>query len=185
MAACRRRRARSIHFSSATCEWSTPRELFDRLNAQHGPFDLDPCATSDNAQCVRFFTRADDGLSQPWTGRVFLNPPYGRDMGRWMAKALEASQTTAELVLCLVPARTDTKWWHRFAMHGEIEFLSGRVRFGGCPNSAPFPSAVVVFRNKKMLRNTDAPLLAVSSPGWDLAAADAVEGKRDEGKPKG
>jgi excisionase family DNA binding protein len=95
----------------------------------------------------RFFTREDNGLLQHWTGRVFMNPPYGRTLSAWMRKAYEASQNGAELVLCLVPARTDTAWWHDYAARGEIRFLRGRLRFGGCENPAPFSSAVVVFRN--------------------------------------
>jgi phage N-6-adenine-methyltransferase len=121
--------------------------VFARLEQKFGPFGLDPCATAENAKCPRYFTRADDGLAQEWTGLVFMNPPYGREIGRWMAKAWEASQSSAGLVVCLVPARTDTRWWHEWAMRGEIEFLRGRLRFGDLRNSAPFPSAVVVFRN--------------------------------------
>jgi site-specific DNA-methyltransferase (adenine-specific) len=74
-----------------------------------------------------------------------MNPPYGRSIGRWMKKAWEASRSGATVV-CLVPARTDTKWWHDFAMRGEIKFLKGRLKFGGCTKSAPFPSAIVVFK---------------------------------------
>jgi hypothetical protein len=113
-----------------------------------------------NAKCPAFFTRTQDGLKQPWTGRVFMNPPYGRAIGHWMRKALEAARSgEAEIVVCLVPARTDTRWWHDFAARGEVRFLPGRVRFGGGQNSAPFPSAVVVFRNAQTvpcaLRNSE------------------------------
>jgi len=147
-AAYRQRAARSVHFSAATCEWATPPDLFARLDAQHGPFDLDVCATASNAKCPRFFTRADNGLAQRWTGRVWCNPPYGREIGLWMAKAALAARTgAAEVVVCLVPARTDTAWWNDHAAQGEVEFLRGRVRFGGARAGAPFPSAVVVFRN--------------------------------------
>jgi len=119
----------AVHYSSATDEWSTPQELFDALSAKLGPFTLDACASAENAKCERYFTRADDGLARPWTGRVWMNPPYGRTLGRWMAKAWSA-QTTAELVVCLVPARTDVRWWHEYADRGEVEFMRGRVRFG-------------------------------------------------------
>jgi phage N-6-adenine-methyltransferase len=144
--AYRRRPVRSVHFSSQTDEWATPPELFARLDAEFG-FTLDPCATADNAKCDTFFTKAEDGLVQAWTGRVFVNPPYGREIGRWMAKALEAARMTAEVVVCLVPARTDTVWWHNAAAHGEVRFLKGRLRFGEARSGAPFPSAVLVFRN--------------------------------------
>ena len=120
-----------------------------RLAARWGPFDLDPCATAENAKAPRFYTRADDGLRRPWTGRVFCNPPYGRAIAAWVAKAREAATTTADLVVLLVPARTDTRWCHEHVAHAEVEFLPGRVRFVGAKAGAPFPSAVVVFRNAK------------------------------------
>jgi site-specific DNA-methyltransferase (adenine-specific) len=151
MVAYRRRRKRhklAVHFSSQTCEWATPQVLFDRLHARYG-FTLDACATADNAKCPVYFTRDEDELTQTWTGRVWMNPPYGREIAGWMRKAWEAAQSTAELVVCLVPARTDTAWWHEWATRGEVEFLAGRVRFGGGRHGAPFPSALVVFRNAR------------------------------------
>ena len=120
--------------------------LLRPLDAEFGPFDLDPCATPENALCARFFTKADDGLAQTWTGAAFMNPPYS-DLDPWMAKAWEAAQTTAELVVCLVPARTGSRWWHKYAERGKYRFLAKRLRFGGAKNVAPFDSAVVVFRN--------------------------------------
>jgi phage N-6-adenine-methyltransferase len=145
-AAYRRRCKQSVHFSSRTSEWATPPELFAKLHTRHD-FTLDVCATPANAKCERYFTSAEDGLAHVWTGRVWMNPPYGREIGAWMRKAWEASQSTAEVVVCLVPARTDTAWWHEYAMRGEVEFLPSRVRFGGAAHSAPFPSAIVVFRD--------------------------------------
>jgi site-specific DNA-methyltransferase (adenine-specific) len=135
---------RNVHFSSATDEWSTPQELFDALTWVYGEFSLDPCATADNAKCRRFFTRKDDGLSLPWSGKVFMNPPYGREIGRWVRKAYEESRKGA-FVVCLVPARTDTRWWQDYAKRGHVHFLRGRLRFGSARNSAPFPSAIVTF----------------------------------------
>jgi phage N-6-adenine-methyltransferase len=135
--------------ASRSVEWPTDPQVYARLDAEFGPFTLDPCATAENAKCPAFFTRAEDGLVQTWTGRVFMNPPYGREIGRWMRKAWEASQTTAELVVCLVPARVDTAWWHDWAGRGETRLLRGRLKFGEAKSSAPFPSAVVVFRNAK------------------------------------
>lgn len=133
----------SVHFSSATDLWATPADFFARLNEIYH-FDTDVCATADNAKCPRFFTKDDDGLSQEWTGVCWMNPPYGRQIGAWMQKAYESSLLGATIV-CLVPARTDTAWWHDFAMKGDIEFIRGRLRFGGHKNPAPFPSAVIVF----------------------------------------
>lgn len=137
---------RDVYASSKTCEWATPQDLFDRLNAIYH-FDLDVCATADNAKCETYYTKVDDGLTQRWRGRCWMNPPYGREIGRWMKKAYDESREGATVV-CLVPARTDTAWWHDYAMRGETEFIRGRLKFGGSKNSAPFPSAIVVFRGE-------------------------------------
>jgi phage N-6-adenine-methyltransferase len=133
-----------VHFSSATGEWETPQALFDDLASIFGGFTLDPCATKDNAKCRLFFTREDDGLSREWTGKVFMNPPYGREIGKWVKKAWLESLEGA-LVVCLLPARVDTRWWHDYAAKGHVCFLKGRLRFGTATNSAPFPSAIVTF----------------------------------------
>ncbi len=131
-------------FSSETDEWSTPMSFFRMVERRLGPFDLDVCATPENAKAARFFTRSDDGLSRRWVGRVWMNPPYGSRIGRWMRKAREESLAGA-FVVCLVPARTDTAWWHDHAMRGRVHFIRGRLRFGNSKNAAPFPSALVVF----------------------------------------
>ena len=135
----------AVHFSSASDNWPTPQDFFDKVAAEFGPFDLDVCASAENAKCARFFTVADDGLTQEWRGRCWMNPPYGRTIGQWMRKAYESAQAGA-LVVCLVPARTDTAWWHDYAMKGQVRFIRGRLKFGGHANSAPFPSALVIFR---------------------------------------
>jgi phage N-6-adenine-methyltransferase len=132
-------------FSSATDMWYTPQGFFDQMNAQYGPFDIDVCASPENAKCERYFTKEDNGLSKEWKGRCWMNPPYGRSIKDWMRKAFESSRAGATVV-CLVPARTDTEWWHLYAMRGEVTFIRGRLKFGGSRTSAPFPSAVVVFR---------------------------------------
>lgn len=133
-----------VHFSSATDEHETPPEFFAKLEARYGPFDLDPCCLPHSAKAPRFFTPEDDGLAQRWTGRVFMNPPYGRTIGDWVRKAYESARAGA-LVVCLLPARTDTAWWHDYAAKGEVEFVRGRLKFGGAKFNAPFPSAIVVF----------------------------------------
>jgi site-specific DNA-methyltransferase (adenine-specific) len=137
--------------TSHTPEWSTPQDLFDRLNAEFD-FRLDPCATDDNHKCAVWCTRQQNGLSLAWSdySSVFMNPPYGREIGKWVRKAYEESQNGATVV-CLLPARTDTAWWHDWCMKGEVRFLRGRLRFGGSKNSAPFPSAIVVFRPTERL----------------------------------
>lgn len=135
----------NVHFSSETDLWSTPQELFNSLNSEWD-FTLDPCCTFENKKCPRYFTKEVDGLRQSWHGeRVFMNPPYGRTIGVWMRKAYEESLRGKTAVVCLVPARTDTAWWHDYAMKGKITFLRGRLKFGEHKNSAPFPSAIVIF----------------------------------------
>lgn len=133
----------NVHFSSETDLHATPMDFFLKQNEKHG-FEIDVCAIAENAKCEKFFTPEMDGLKQEWMGVCWMNPPYGRTISQWMKKAYESSLQGAKVV-CLVPARTDTAWWHDYAMKGEIEFIRGRLKFGDAKNSAPFPSAVVVF----------------------------------------
>ena len=133
--------------SSNSDRWETPQKLFDELNQKYN-FEIDVCALPENAKCENYFSPEVDGLKQDWTGVCWMNPPYGREIGKWMKKALESSRNGA-IVVCLVPARTDTAWWHDYAMKGEIEFIRGRLKFGNSKNSAPFPSAIVVFGGEK------------------------------------
>lgn len=134
-----------VHYSSKTDQWATPDSFFQRLDSEFD-FTLDPCADDTNAKCRRYFTEADDGLAQDWAPeRVFMNPPYGRVIGDWIAKAYEESRKGAQVV-ALIPARTDTRYWHDYVMRAdEIRLVKGRLRFGDGKNSAPFPSAVVVW----------------------------------------
>ncbi len=138
--------------SSKTEDWATPLDFFGPLNAEF-EFTLDPCCSDWNRKCPQFFTKGDDGLSKPWAPhRVFMNPPYGHAIAAWMAKAREERERGA-LVVALVPARTDTGWWHEHVVGkaNEIRFVRGRIKFvsiDGGNNSAPFPSAVVVYRPK-------------------------------------
>lgn len=136
-------------FSSQRQDWETPPELFRMLDAEFG-FELDVCATASSAKCREFFSPEVNGLEQAWRGVCWMNPPYGKAIGRWLAKAYLASLAGATVV-CLLPARTDTRWWHEFVMRGEIRFLQGRLKFGRGKHSAPFPSAIVVFRPKRYL----------------------------------
>jgi phage N-6-adenine-methyltransferase len=133
----------NVHFSSKTDMWSTPQSFFTKYDEKYN-FKLDVCASEDNAKCAKYFTETDDGLQQEWEGVCWMNPPYGREIIKWMKKAYESSLNGATVV-CLVPARTDTTWWHEYAMKGTIEFIRGRLKFGNSKNSAPFPSAIVVF----------------------------------------
>ena len=137
-------------FSSATNEWATPKDFYDILNKEFN-FTLDPCATKQNAKCNKYFTIDDDGLKQDWSNDiVFMNPPYGREINNWVEKAYKESVKGA-IVVCLIPARTDTRYWHDWIFNkaAEIRFVKGRLKFGGEKNSAPFPSAVIVFDSNK------------------------------------
>ena len=136
-------------FSSEREDWETPDALFEQLNAEFG-FETDVCATDANAKCSHYFSPDQDGLRQSWRGVCWMNPPYGTALPKWMAKAYTESVRGATVV-CLVPARTDTRWWHDFAMRGEIRLIEGRLRFRGAQFSAPFPSAIIVFRPKRYL----------------------------------
>lgn len=136
-----------LMFSSNTDLWATPKPFYDELNKEFH-FTLDPCATDENHKCEKYYTKNEDGLSQDWAGEtVFCNPPYGREIKRWVEKCYKESLKTNTKVVMLVPARTDTLWFHDFVYHKakEIRFIKGRLKFGGSKNSAPFPSMVVVF----------------------------------------
>ncbi len=151
-------------FSSDTGEWETPQEFYDELN-KFWRFNLDPCATKENAKCETYYTKEQDGLERDWCyvqynpeykspylrypGRVFCNPPYGREIGQWVEKAVaEVQNGNAEVVVMLLPARTDTRWFHDYVLPNAylVRFVRGRLKFGGSKNSAPFPSVVVVFK---------------------------------------
>ena len=138
----------SVMFSSKSDEWETPQALFDQLNSEFH-FTLDAAALPINAKCPRFFTPTDDGLVQEWNGTVWCNPPYGKTVGRWVEKANKSSLDGTTVVM-LLPARTDTRWFHDF-VYGKatIRFLRGRLKFGGSKNSAPFPSMVAIFYGGK------------------------------------
>ena len=140
-----------VMYSSKSELWGTPQYFFDELNKEFG-FDLDPCALPSNAKCDRFFTPEEDGLAQNWGGaKVFCNPPYGKDISKWVRKSYEESKKPNTLVVMLLPARTDTAYFHDYIYHkAEIRFVRGRLHFNESKNSAPFPSMVVIFREKEM-----------------------------------
>lgn len=129
-------------------DWATPQDLYDTLNEEFG-FTLDVCASDWNAKHKNYFTEKDDALSQNWKKNVcFMNPPYGKVLNDWMRKAYESAEGGATVV-CLVPAATDTAWWHDFAMKGEIRFLRGRPRFTtpeGTWQQTFSPSVLVIFK---------------------------------------
>lgn len=142
---------RETLFSSRSDDWATPVEVFQKLDAEFH-FNLDPCADDQNHKCERYFTKEIDGLSKNWGGyRVFCNPPYGREITKWVKKAYEEAHKKDTLVVMLVPARTDTKWFHDYVYNrAEIRFIKGRLTFGDSTEHAPFPSVVVIYRGPGM-----------------------------------
>ena len=131
----------AVHYSSKTDLWSTPQSFFDDLNKEFH-FDTDVCALPENAKCERFFSPEQDGLKQDWTGVCWCNPPYGRQIGKWVEKAAKSDAT----VVMLLPARTDTKWFHDWILpYAEIRFVRGRLKFGNAEYNAPFPCMIAVF----------------------------------------
>lgn len=134
-------------FTSNTDLWSTPIDFFEKLNKEFN-FTLDPCANEHNNKCEKYFTKEQDGLKQSWDNEiVFCNPPYGREISKWIKKGYEAM---GGVVVLLIPARTDTKYFHDYLYNKqnvELRFIKGRLKFGDSKNSAPFPSLVAIIRN--------------------------------------
>ena len=167
--------------SSAHHGWNTPEELLQALYTVFGRFDLDPCSPSANARKAPVrarlhYTVEDDGLSLPWHGTVFVNPPYGRSLPEWTTKAkAEFIAGRAQVVVAIVPARTDTRWWHAdIAGFAHVLFLRGRLAFGNSGQSAPFPSALVVWGgNPEQLASLQSALPTAWIPGA-LATATAA-----------
>ena len=140
------------HYSSCNEEWETPQCLFDELNDEFG-FTVDVCATFENKKCKNFYSPVQDGLTRRWDGVCWMNPPYGKKIKHWIARAFLSSLKGATVV-CLVPSRTDSGWWHDYAMKGEIRFIRGRIKFSNSKWNAPFPSAIVIFRPNKKIDRT-------------------------------
>lgn len=136
----------SKKFASASVEWTTPTELFAKLDVEFG-FTLDVAATAENAKCSKYFTKEIDGLLQTWSGVCWMNPPYGRGMSDWLLKAILEARDNGVTTVALIPARTNTGWWHDLCVKfGEIRFVRGRPKFGGSKHGLPQPLAIVIFR---------------------------------------
>ena len=137
-----------LMFSSKSIDWATPQDFFDKLNEEFR-FTLDPCADDYNHKCAKYYTKDQDGLKQDWAGEiVFCNPPYGRDVSKWARKCFqEVYSGKCKCAVILLPARTDTRWFHDcIYKRAEIRFVKGRLKFGGQTQPAPFPSMVAIFR---------------------------------------
>ncbi len=200
-----------VHFSSQSCEWTTPQEAFDQLNAEFH-FTLDACASEANYKCVSFFSKENNGLIQDWVkaskgGAIFVNPPYNKPeqpckakchkkicakrgyhcqqyqpgTGDWVAKAFEQSQRGVTVVM-LLPARTDTEWFHHYCLRGELRAVKGRLNFNGASNGAPFPSMIVIFhkveqQRKEISMSTQPSINAEARIVYDLI--DALDDERN------
>ena len=138
--------------SSKTDNWATPQDFFDKLNEEFH-FTLDPCANEENHKCDLFYTKEQDGLTKDWGGHVvFCNPPYGKEIADWVRYSYEQSQKPNTTVVMLIPARTDTRYFHDYIYgKAEIRFIKGRLKFGDATTAAPFPSMVVVYRKNNWL----------------------------------
>ena len=138
--------------SSKTDNWATPQDFFDKLNEEFH-FTLDPCANEENHKCDLFYTKEQDGLTKDWGGHVvFCNPPYGKESADWVRYSYEQSQKPNTTVVMLIPARTDTRYFHDYIYgKAEIRFIKGRLKFGDATTAAPFPSMVVVYRKNNWL----------------------------------
>ena len=154
-----------VHYSSKKMDYGTPLWFYNRLHRRYD-FVFDLASDGHNNLCPDYYTPQDDALVQDWTklnGSLWLNPPYGRAIGIWLEKAYMSTQACEDItIVCLVPARTDTRWWWANCIHGEIYFVKGRLSFNGMVASAPFPSAVVVFR-KTVDGRTDYPKMEALS----------------------
>jgi phage N-6-adenine-methyltransferase len=146
----RKRRRQPVYYWHRSDVWETPPELFAELHKEFH-FTVDVAALPDNAKCAQFFSPGQDGLKQTWIGVCWMNPPYGPHLRAWVRKARDSARAGATVV-CLLPARTDSVWWHDYVLPcAEVRFVRGRLKFNGSGNSAPFPSAVVVFRPPVLL----------------------------------
>lgn len=132
-------------FATNSIEWATPDSVFAPL-AKEFEFTCDVAATKDNAKCATFFSKDNNGLQQQWTGVCWMNPPYGREVKEWVKKAHESAASGA-IVVALLPAKTNTNWWHDYVMKYEVRFLRGRPKFNGAKHGLPFPLAIVVFQS--------------------------------------
>lgn len=137
---------KEILFKNNTDEWETPKDLYDKLNEEFS-FDLDPCSTDKNHKTVLYYTKQENGLKQSWGGcRVFCNPPYSQ-VKQWVRKAYHESHKPGTVIVMLLPARTDTKWFQDYCLHrSEVRFIRGRLKFSSAKYNAPFPSMLVIFR---------------------------------------
>jgi phage N-6-adenine-methyltransferase len=139
-------------YTSNREDWATPQDFFDRMNNEFS-FDIDVCANENNAKCDQYYDIEKDGLgaNSPWMGNIWCNPPYGTKMEQWLKKGMQEIQNgNANVVVYLIPCRTDTKAWHDYCMKSdEVRLIKGRLKYNDGDSSAPFPSCVVIFRKER------------------------------------
>lgn len=166
----------SIHFSSKSDLWSSPEWVFQFASSRWGPFSIDLCASVDNTKCAKFYSVEDDSLAQDWSNEIgWMNHPYSRQSGgayEWLGKAKKAATNGSATIVCLTPARPDTRAWQEHVMDAdEVIFIASRLKFGAATNPAPFPSALVAYLPKRSwpgpnnttytLRSTARPVFSV------------------------
>lgn len=138
-----------VHFESKTPEWETPQDLFNELDREFH-FTLDVASTHENTKCEKHYTAEEDGLSQEWSGVVWCNPPYGKQVKKWIKKAYEEFAKHKNTIVMLLPARTDTLWFHNYILgKAEVRFIKGRLRFNNVSTDAPFPNMIVIYKEKQ------------------------------------
>ena len=141
-------------FESAKTDWETPDDVFIPLDKEFG-FSLDVAASAQNTKCSSFLSEEDNALEKQWSGTCWCNPPYGRDLQKWVRKAVIETWNHVTTVM-FIPARTNTKWWHEFCIpFGEVRFVKGRPKFGGANQGLPWPLAIIIFRGKPKILQGD------------------------------
>jgi phage N-6-adenine-methyltransferase len=138
-----------VLFESKSTDWLTPNEIIDLVVEMLGSIDLDPCASESdifNIPAKMYYTEWSNGLDKKWEGKVYVNPPYGKDISKWIYKAIhEYNDGNASEIILLIPARTDTRWFQDLFKSGNFVWCAwkGRLKFSNSVNSATFPSAIV------------------------------------------
>jgi phage N-6-adenine-methyltransferase len=151
----------SNRFKSTNQSWETPDDLFKKIDSVFH-FTRDVCATKENTKCKVFYSEDNSCLDKKWDGVNWMNPPY-KDMKKFIKKAFDERFNAT--TVCLIPARTNTKWWHELCMKGEVWFICGRPKFKGCVHGLPQPLALVKFGgNEGMMRS----FYIDNRTGWEL-----------------
>lgn len=135
------------NFSSDKTEYSTPLSLFEPIGKEFG-IETDVCASKENAKAKKYWTKEDDALSKEWVGNCWMNPPFCRDLGKWVRKAHRDAEKFGGTKVCLIPVRSNTKWWGDVAKDAEIRFVIGEVNFNNLPRGIWLPMCIVIFGEK-------------------------------------